>query len=98
MSKLWEVAFEANPFYLVEADTEEEAIAKAYNWYVEYIPEITCALHSSSEDDDLYFEVEEDEEPCCEDCGHKTGDGIPPDSHCFWCNEYSEFERKRKDW
>ena len=93
MSKLWEVAFEANPFYLVEADTEEEAIAKAYNWYVEYIPEVACVPHVSNEDDDLYFE-EEDEEPCCENCGHKTGDGIPPDSHCFWCNEYSEFQRK----
>ena len=93
MSKLWEVAFEANPFYLVEADTEEEAIAKAYNWFVEYIPEIACVPYVSGEDDDLYFE-EEDEEPCCADCGHKTEDGIPPDSHCFWCNEYSEFQRK----
>lgn len=94
MSKLWEVAFEANPFYLVEADTAEEAVNKALNWYDEYEPKISCALHSSEEDDDLYFEVEEDEEPCCEDCGHKTGDGVPPDSHCFWCNEYSEFQRK----
>lgn len=95
MSKLWEVEFKANPFYLVEADTEEEAIAKAYNWYAEYIPEIACVPHVSNEDDDLYFEVE-DEEPCCKDCGHKTGDGIPPDSYCFWCNVYSKL--KRKNW
>ena len=95
MSKLREVEFKANTFYLVEADTAEEAVNKALDWYEAYEPEISCALHSSSEDDDLYFEVE-DEEPCCEDCGHKTGDGIPPDSHCFWCEEYSEF--KRKDW
>ena len=44
--------------------------------------------------DKYITEIEEDEEPCCEDCGHKTGDGIPPNSHCFWCNEYSEFQRK----
>lgn len=93
MGKLWEVAFEANPFYLVEADTEEEAIAKAYNWFAEYIPEITCVLHVPAEDDDLYFE-EEDEEPCCADCKHKTADGYVPDFRCFWCEEYSEFERK----
>lgn len=98
MSKFWDVEFKANPFYMaVEADTAEEAINKALNWYEEYEPEISCVPHVPDEDDDLYFEVE-DEEPCCEDCGHKTGDGIPPDSHCFWCNEYSEFQRKRKDW
>ena len=93
MSKLWEVEFRANPFYIVEADTEEEAIAKAFNWYAEYIPEVACVPHLPNEDDDLYFEVA-DEEPCCADCGHKTGDGYAPDSHCFWCNEYSEFQRK----
>ena len=93
MSKLWEVEFTANPFYIVEADTEEEAINKAWNWYAEYIPAVACTLHPLSEDDDLYFEVE-DEEPCCADCGHKTGDGYAPDSCCYWCNEYSEFERK----
>lgn len=43
MSKFWDVEFKANPFYMaVEADTAEEAIAKAYNWYAEYIPEIAC--------------------------------------------------------
>jgi hypothetical protein len=93
MSKLWEVAFEANPFYLVEADTEEEAVAKAYNWYAEYEPKISCALHSSSEDDDLYFE-EEDEEPCCEDCDHFGSHGDAINQPCMWCEEYSEFERK----
>lgn len=93
MSKLWEVAFEANPFYLVEADTEEEAIAKAYNWFVEYIPEIACVPHVPKENDDLYFE-EEDEEPCCADCKHKTADGYVPDFRCYRCEEYSEFERK----
>ena len=86
MSKLWEVEFTANPFYLVEADTAEEAVNKALSWYEEYEPKISCALHSPEDDD----------EPCCADCDYKTGDGIPPDSHCFWCNEYSEF--KKKDW
>lgn len=98
MSKLWEVEFKANPYYIVEADTAEEAIAKAFNWFEEYEPEISCALHSSSEDDDLYFEIEEDEEPCCADCMHKTADGYVPDFRCYQCEEYSEFQRKRKDW
>ena len=93
MSKLWEVEFSANPFYIVEADTEEEAINKAWNWYAEYIPTVTCALHPLSEDDDLYFEVE-DEEPCCADCRYKTADGYVPDFRCYHCEEYSEFERK----
>jgi hypothetical protein len=97
MSKLWEVAFEANPFYLVEADTAEEAVNKALNWYDEYEPKISCALHSSSEDDDLYFE-EEDEEPCCADCDHYGSHGDAINQPCMWCEEYSEFERKRKNW
>ena len=98
MSKFWDVEFKANPFYMaVEADTEEEAIAKAYNWYVEYIPEIACVPHVSNEDDDLYFE-EEDEEPCCEDCDHYGSHGDAINQPCMWCEEYSEFERKRKNW
>jgi hypothetical protein len=97
MSKLWEVAFEANPFYLVEADTAEEAVNKALNWYDEYEPKISCALHSSEEDDDLYFEAE-DEEPCCEDCDHYGSHGDAINQPCMWCEEYSEFERKRKNW
>lgn len=98
MSKLWDVEFKANPFYMaVEADTAEEAIAKAYNWYAEYIPKIACVPHVSNEDDDLYFEVE-DEEPCCEDCAHYDSCEDALNYPCFWCENYSEFERKRKNW
>lgn len=93
MSKLWEVEFTANPFYIVEADTEEEAINKAWNWYAEYIPAIACVPHLPSEDDDLYFDVE-DEEPCCADCGHFGSHGDAINQPCSWCEEYSEFERK----
>lgn len=98
MSKLWEVEFKANPFYLVEADTAEEAVNKASQWYEEYKPEVSCALHSSSEDDDLYFEVEEDEEPCCAECDHFGCHGNAINQPCLWCEEYSEFQRKRKNW
>lgn len=93
MSKLWEVEFTANPFYIVEADTAEEAVNKAWNWYAEYIPAVTCTLHPLSEDDDLYFEVE-DEEPCCADCDHYGSHGDAINQPCMWCEEYSEFERK----
>lgn len=95
MSKLWEVEFTANPFYLVEADTAEEAVNKALQWYEEYEPKISCALHSPEDDDDLYCEVEDDE-PCCEDCDHYGSDLDSIRCPCFWCEEYSEFEKK--DW
>lgn len=94
MSKLWDVEFKANPFYMaVEADTAEEAINKALNWYEEYEPEISCVPHVPDEDDDLYFEVE-DEEPCCEECAHYDSCEDALNYPCFWCENYSEFERK----
>lgn len=94
MSKLWDVEFRADPFYMaVEADTAEEAINKALNWYEEYAPEIFCAPHVSSEDDDLYYEIE-DEEPYCADCQHFGSDADATNGPCFWCEEYSEFQRK----
>lgn len=92
MSKLWEVKFTANPFYMVEADTEEEAINKALNWYEEYEPEISCVPHMSGEDN-LYCEIE-DEEPCCADCQCFGSDVNATNGPCFWCEEYSEFQRK----
>lgn len=96
MSKFWDVEFKANPFYMaVEADTAEEAINKALNWYEEYEPEISCVPHVPDEDDDLYCEVG-DEEPCCEDCDYYTSNTNSFDCPCFWCNEYSEF--KKKNW
>lgn len=44
--------------------------------------------------DEYIHEVEEDEEPCCEDCGHFGSHGDAINQPCMWCNEYSEFERK----
>lgn len=94
MSKFWDVEFKANPFYMaVEADTAEEAINKALNWYEEYEPEISCVPHVPDEDDDLYCEAG-DEEPCCEECVHHDSCEDALNYPCFWCENYSEFERK----
>lgn len=43
-----------------------------------------------------YLVENEDEEPCCEDCGHYGSDLDTVRCPCFWCEEYSEFEKK--DW
>lgn len=43
-----------------------------------------------------YLTEMEDDEPCCEDCGHSGADKEEVNCPCFWCEEYSEF--KKKDW
>lgn len=39
-------------------------------------------------------EDEEDEEPCCEECAHYDSCEDALNYPCFWCENYSEFERK----
>lgn len=55
-------------------------------------------LYESAKDGFLnnYLTEMEEDEPCCEDCGHSGADKDSVQCPCFWCEEYSEF--KKKDW
>lgn len=85
MLKKFDVSIKADAFYFaVEAETKEEAIEQALEWFLYYEPDI--------------FVTESDEEDCdgCDGCIHSNQFTLDDVASCNCCEDYSYYTPKSR--
>lgn len=82
MKKKFNVNFKADTwYYAIEAETQEEAIWKALDSFLEYEPDIYCE------------ECKEEDDPSCSTCYNADQDTTDKVACCNCCEDYCFYTR-----